>query len=190
MLFLPKNCYKASSYFYSAVCFAVTSILLVLADISGLFQQQILYSIPLIGVSLFCSICGIVQGIKTYQFRKCCFTIKSNGKQFQGIVKNYHCRKAMVDEKSSDAYSFLITYFNPEENKQKEFWTPVVNFCPFNTKNISCVVYEYNGKAYAEDFKGWENSGAVNIASEISSWLPIIIGFAILIILYFIENNA
>ena len=71
------------------------------------------------------------------------------------------------------------------ENVQKEFWTPVVDFCPFDTQKIECIVYEYNGEAYAEDFKGWERKGDDNKTSEFSEWLPIIIVFTILIILFF-----
>lgn len=86
------------------------------------------------------------------------------------------------------AYSFLVSYFDKDENVQKEFWTPVVDFCPFDTQKIECTVYEYNGEAYAEDFKGWERKGDNNKTSEFFDWLPIVIVFTILIILFFTMN--
>lgn len=188
MLFPPKNCYRLSSYYFAIVCFVVTGGLLSIAYMSGAFQNHLIFTIPIIGVCAFFCICGVLKGIKAYQFRKHCHNIKTYGKRYCGIVKHFHCRKAMVEEKSSDAYSFLVSYFNRDENVQKEFWTPVVDFCPFNTQRIECIVYEYNGEAYAEDFKGWERKGDDNKTSEFSDWLPIIIVFTILIILFFTMN--
>lgn len=188
MLFPPKNCYRLSSYYFSVVCFVAAGILFSIAYISGLFRNHLIFAVPLIGVCAFFCICGIFKGSEVYQFRKKCHNIKTHGKRYHGIVKNFHCRKAMVEEKFSDAYSFLVSYFAKDENVQKEFWTPVVDFCPFDTQKIECIVYEYNGEAYAEDFKGWERKGDDNKTSEFFDWLPIVIVFTILIILFFTMN--
>ena len=185
MLFPPKNCYRLSSYYFAIVCFVATGGLLSIIYMSGAFQNHLIFTIPIIGVCAIFCICGVLKGIKAYQFRKHCHNIKTYGKRYCGIVKHFHCRKAMAEEKSSDAYRFLVSY--RDENVQKEFWTPVVDFCPCNTQRIECIVYEYNNEAYAEDFKGWEMKDDDNKTSEFSDWLPIIIVFTILIILFFIK---
>lgn len=188
MFFPSKNCYRLSSCYSAVVCFVAAGTLLSIAYISGVFQKHLISAVPLIGVCVFFCICGILKGLKVYQFRKHCHNIKTQGKRYYGTVKHFHCRKAMTEENSSDAYSFLVSYFNRDENVQKEFWTPVVDFSPFDTQRIECIVYEYNGEAYAEDFKGWERKGENDKTSEFSDWLPILIVFAILIILFFIMN--
>lgn len=144
-----KNYYKSASFLASWLCFGMCAIFLVLF-VDGCKSQSIPWA--LLVICIFVGGYGLIALIHTVRFRKECEKIKNNGIQYSGRIIDIRQKIKHKTDSGALSFAYYIEGYSTLQNCTIRFWTPFTTFVP-QGKSIICMIYEYEGKYYADSFK-------------------------------------